>query len=120
MPKFEKHIFVCTNQREPGQPRGCCDPEGKAEMQGVLKQKLAMRGLKTKVRANKAGCLDQCEHGPNVVVYPEAVWYGGVTASDVDEIVDSHIIGNQPVQRLMIADSCLNAKSCPHKPRRKD
>ncbi len=49
MPKFEKHIFVCTNQREPGHPRGCCDPEGKAEMQGILKQKLAVRGLKGKV-----------------------------------------------------------------------
>ena len=120
MPKFEKHIFVCCNQRPEGDPRGSCDPSGKSELQRLFKIKLAQRGIKGKVRANKSGCLDQCEHGPNVVVYPEAVWYGGVTASDVDEIVDSHIIGNQPVQRLMIADSCLNAKSCPHKPRPKD
>jgi (2Fe-2S) ferredoxin len=52
------------------------------------------------------------------VVYPDAVWYGGVTAADVDEIIESHIIGNKPVERLRIADSCLNAQSCPHKPRR--
>jgi len=60
------------------------------------------------VRANKAGCLDQCEVGPTVVVYPEAVWYGHVTPADVDEIIDSHIIGGQPVERLVIPDSLLN------------
>jgi (2Fe-2S) ferredoxin len=115
MPKFEKHIFVCTNQREPGHPRGCCDPEGKAQMQGILKQKLANRGLKTKVRANKAGCLDQCEHGPNMVVYPEAVWYGRVTEADLDEIIESHIMGGKPVERLVLPDECLNTKSCSHR-----
>jgi len=60
------------------------------------------------VRANKAGCLDQCEVGPTVVVYPEAVWYSHVTPADVDEIIDSHIIGGKPVQRLIIPDSLLN------------
>jgi (2Fe-2S) ferredoxin len=116
MPKFEKHIFVCGNQRPPGQPRPCCDPEGKAELQKLFKQKLAERGLKGKVRANQSGCLDQCEHGPNVVVYPEGVWYGRVTLNDVEEIVESHIIGGKPVERLMIADECLNTVSCLHKP----
>jgi len=85
MPKFERHIFVCGNVRPAGHPRGCCDPSGSAELQKRFKQKLAERGLKGKVRANQAGCLDQCEHGPNVVIYPEAVWYGGVTLADVDE-----------------------------------
>ncbi len=118
MPKFEKHIFVCCNQRPADHPRGCCDPQGKAELQWAFKQKLAERGLKGKVRANKSGCLDQCEHGPNVVVYPEAVWYGRVTLADVDEIIESHIIGGKPVERLMTADACLNAPSCAHKPRR--
>jgi len=118
MPKFEKHIFICCNQRPPGDPRGCCNPSGTAELQRAFKIKLAQRGLKGKVRANKSGCLDQCEHGPNVVVYPDAVWYGGVTEADVDTIIESHIIGNKPVERLLILDSCLNAQSCPHKPRR--
>lgn len=116
MPKFERHIFVCGNMRPEGNPRGCCDPTGKAELQKAFKRKLAEHGLKGRVRANQSGCLDQCEHGPNVVIYPEAVWYGGVTLADVDEIVESHILGGRAVQRLIIKDSCLNAESCEHRP----
>ena len=84
-------------------------------MQSLFKAALARRGLKGRVRANAAGCLDQCEHGPTVVVYPDGVWYGFVTAADVDEIVESHIIGGQPVERLRLAESCVNAATCPHK-----
>jgi (2Fe-2S) ferredoxin len=113
MAKFEHHIFVCTNQREAGHPRGSCDRSGSGELHQLFKKGVAVRGLKGKVRANKAGCLDQCEHGPNVVIYPEAVWYGHVTPADVDEILDS--LGGKPVERLMIADECLNAPTCPHK-----
>ena len=118
MPKFEKHIFICTNQRPEGHEKGSCDPSGSGELHQLFKVAVAKRGLKGRVRANRAGCLDQCEHGPTVVVYPEVVWYGGVTANDVDEIMESHIVGNRPVERLIIPDSCLNAASCPHKPRR--
>ena len=114
MPKFEKHIFICGNRREPGAARPCCDPQGQAELQKAFKEKLAARGLKAKVRANQAGCLDQCEHGPNIVIYPEAVWYGRVSLADVDEIVESHIMGGVPVERLRLPDSCLNAP-CEHK-----
>ena len=84
-------------------------------MQFQFKQRLAMRGLKKRVRANTSGCLDQCEHGPTVVVYPDAVWYGRVTSADVDEIIDSHIMNGKPVERLLIPDDCLNASSCPHR-----
>jgi (2Fe-2S) ferredoxin len=115
MPKFERHLFICCNQRPPENPRGCCDPEGAAALQLVFKQKLAALGLKDRVRANKSGCLDQCEHGPTVVVYPEAVWYGHVTAADVEEIVDSHVIGGRPVERLILPDECLNTASCAHR-----
>jgi (2Fe-2S) ferredoxin len=115
MPKFEKHIFVCINQRPSGHPRGCCDPSGKGELQWIFKQKLAARGLKHKVRANKAGCLDQCEHGPNIVVYPDGIWYGHVTSGDIDEIIDSHILGGKPVERLITPDRCLNTPSCEHR-----
>lgn len=116
MPKFEKHIFICGNQRPPGHPRGCCDPEAQAKLQKLFKQKLAERGLKSKIRANQSGCLDQCEHGPTVVVYPEAIWYGHVTADDVEEIVDQHIVGGNPVARLQLANSCLNTATCEHRP----
>ena len=115
MAKFEKHIFVCGNQRPPGSARRCCDPEGQAALQKLFKDKLNERGLKGKVRANQSGCLDQCEHGPTVVVYPEGVWYGHVAPSDVDEIIDSHILGGKPVERLMLADECINTASCEHK-----
>jgi (2Fe-2S) ferredoxin len=115
MPKFERHIFICGNVRPDGHPRGCCDPTGEAELQRRFKQRLAERGLKAKVRANQSGCLDQCEHGPNIVVYPEAVWYGGVTLNDVDEIVDSHIVGGCPVERLRLKDDCLNTSTCEHR-----
>jgi (2Fe-2S) ferredoxin len=115
MPKFEHHIFICTNQRPPENPRGCCDPAGLGQLQLEFKKELAARGLKGAIRANKAGCLDQCEHGPTVVVYPEAVWYGGVTADDVPEIIESHLVNGIPVARLQLRDECINAEQCEHK-----
>src|SRR5437016_13216402 len=115
MPKFEHHIFVCGNTRPAGSPRPSCDPAGKADLQKLFKQKLAERGLKGRVRAHQSGCLDQCEHGPNVVVYPDAVWYGHVTEAAVDEIIESHILGGRPVERLRLAESCLNTESCEHR-----
>ncbi len=115
MPKFDRHIFVCGNQRAADHPRGCCDPTGAADLHREFKRQLSLAGIKGSVRANKAGCLDQCEHGPTVVVYPEAIWYGHVTLADVPEIVQSHILGNQPVERLRIADACLNTASCEHR-----
>ena len=118
MAKFEKHIFVCANQRPDGHARGCCDPTGSSELQREFKAHLAQCGIQASVRANKAGCLDQYEHGPTVVVYPEAVWYGGVTAADVDEIIESHVMGGKPVERLVLADSCLNTANCEHRPRK--
>ena len=115
MPKFERHIFVCCNQRPPENPRGCCDPAGLAELQLAFKQALAAHGLKHQVRANKSGCLDQCEHGPTVVVYPEAVWYGHVRLEDAAAIVEEHLVGGRPVERLRLAEECINTKSCPHR-----
>ncbi len=119
MPKFEKHIFICQNQRPADHHRGSCDPENKGELQKAFKKTLAEHGIRgDKVRANKSGCLEQCEHGPTVVVYPDAVWYGGVRPEDVEEIITAHIVGGHPVERLRIQDDCLNAERCPHKPRK--
>ena len=109
MPKFKKHVFICVNRRDKGHPRGCCDPRGEGELQRIFKTKLSELGVPgVEVRANKSGCLDQCELGPTVVVYPEAVWYGHVTEEDVDEIIESHILNGKPVKRLMIPDEVLN------------
>ncbi len=115
MAKFVRHIFICTNQRPAGSLRGSCDPEGTARLHSQFKKELAARGLKGEVRANRAGCLDQCEHGTVVVVYPEAVWYRGVTADDVTEIVDAHLVRGEPVERLVMAEGCINTPSCGHK-----
>src|SRR5437879_3420030 len=81
------------------EPRGSCGPKGGHELAEAFKKKLFERGLKRIVRPNKALCLDQCAMGCTVVVYPEQVWYGKVTVADVDEIIESHILGGKPVQR---------------------
>ena len=121
MPKFNHHIFICTNRRPPENPRGCCDPEGLGSLQLRFKKEMAARGLKATIRANKAGCLDHCEHGPTVVIYPEAVWYGGVQAEDAAEIIESHLLNQTPVARLALAEKCINTKACEHKrPRTSD
>ncbi len=119
MPKVQKHIFICQNQRPMDHPRGSCDPTASGELQKHFKKVLAEHGIRGDVvRANKSGCLEQCEHGPTVVVYPDAVWYGRVQQADVEEIVTSHIVGGKPVERLIIPDECLNTERCAHKPRK--
>jgi (2Fe-2S) ferredoxin len=114
--KFERHVFVCTNFREPCSARPSCTNDGKSQLHTALKDAVRAAGIGASIRVNKAGCLDQCEHGPTVVVYPEAVWYGGVEVEDVPEIVSEHLIAGRPVERLVIADECLNAAVCPHRP----
>lgn len=100
--KLKSHIFVCTNERPAGHPRGCCKAKGSEELVQTFKLEVAKAGLAAEVRAQKSGCLDVCEHGPVVVVYPEGVWYGGVQTGDVAEIVTAHIAGGTPVERLRI------------------
>jgi (2Fe-2S) ferredoxin len=102
MPSFQRHVFVCINERAADHPKGCCKAKGGVEVRDRLKQELTARGISKLVRANNAGCLDQCEHGVTVVVYPEQVWYGGVTVDDIPELVDKHLVGGEPVERLMI------------------
>ncbi len=115
MPKFERHVFICTNHREPGAARPSCTADGKGELQGLFKDQIRAAGLGARVRANKSGCLDQCEHGPTVVVYPEAVWYGHIQPEDVAEIVREHLVKGTPVERLILPDECLNTSSCAHR-----
>ena len=115
MPTFERHVFVCLNARPADAPRPSCTSDGTSALHTRLQQLAREAGLGAKARINKSGCLDQCEHGPTVVVYPDAVWYGRVRPEDAEEIVREHLVGGRPVGRLRIADECLNAKSCPHK-----
>lgn len=108
MAAFERHIFVCENKRPDGHPRGCCADKGAEAVRLAMKQEISRRGLKGRVRANAAGCLNQCALGVTVVVYPEQVWYGAVTEADVREIFDRHVDRGEVVERLRIDPERLN------------
>ena len=104
MPSFQRHVFVCINERAADNPKGCCMARGGVDVRDQLKLELKKRGLSKMIRANNAGCLDQCEYGVTVVVYPEQVWYGHVTVADIAEIVEKHLVNGEVVTRLLIPD----------------
>lgn len=112
MARFERHLFICENQRPAGHPRGCCLDKGSAAVRARFKEEIERRGLKGVYRANGAGCLDQCARGVTVVVYPEGTWYGGVTEADVSPILDALEHG-AVVQRLVIPDEKLTGRARP-------
>ncbi len=99
--KYKKHVFICTNQK-PAPKRSCGEERGMA-LVDAFKEGLKNRGLHIEIRAQKTGCLDVCAFGPSLVVYPEGVFYGNVQLSDVEEIIESHLINDQPVERLKLA-----------------
>ncbi|MCE1242205.1 NAD(P)H-dependent oxidoreductase subunit E [Oryzomicrobium sp.] len=102
MSYFKHHVFFCCNQRGPGET--CCNNHGASDLQTYAKERVAELKLKGpgKVRINKAGCLDRCDAGPVMVVYPEAVWYTYVDKSDIDEIIEEHLIHGRVVERLKV------------------
>ena len=102
MSYYKRHVFFCCNQR--AAPEACCANHGSIELQAYAKARIKELGEsgRGKVRMNKAGCLDRCEEGPCVVVYPEAVWYTYVDRQDIDEIIDRHIVKGEIVERLLI------------------
>jgi (2Fe-2S) ferredoxin len=115
MPAFTHHVFICGNVRAPGHPRGCCDPAGKQELRDAFKRELKKAGFGILARANHSGCMEQCEHGPTVVIYPQGIWYGHVRVEDVPRIVAKTLVGGEILSDLVIADSCLNNATCPHR-----
>ena len=102
MSYYERHVFFCLNRRDDGRP--CCAAHPAEEMQAYAKERVRELGLSGpgKTRINKAGCLDRCDQGPVLVVYPEAIWYTYVDRHDIDEIIDSHLAGGVPVARLRL------------------
>ena len=82
--------------------RTCCNDKGASRMRDYAKGRIKDLGLagEGKIRVNQAGCLDRCEEGPCIVVYPEAVWYTYVDRSDVDEIIEEHLKNGRIVERL--------------------
>lgn len=114
MPAFTHHLFICCNERAPGHRRGCCNPGGTDALRNALVAEIKVRGLNPLVRANKAGCLEQCEHGPTVVIYPQAIFYGHVTVADVPRIIEETVVHGRVLEDLLISDDCLNNPRCPH------
>ncbi|MBI2435330.1 MAG: (2Fe-2S) ferredoxin domain-containing protein [Candidatus Hydrogenedentes bacterium] len=84
---YEKIVFVCTNQRAPGE-RVCCAGQGSIDLHAKLKELVKARGLRTRIRVSKSGCMDRCEFGPNIMVFPDNVWYSAVTEADLEAIVE--------------------------------
>jgi (2Fe-2S) ferredoxin len=101
MAKPQRHVFVCSQQRPPGHPRGSCAAKGASPLLQAFWGELQKRQAYDKVAITYSGCLGPCDNGPNVLVYPEGVLYSGVSAADVTEIFDSHLEGGQPVERLL-------------------
>ncbi len=108
MARLQRTIFVCTRKREPGNKKACCGARGGEAVLEAFKVATQERGMKRVFRATSSGCLDQCDLGVTVVVYPDDVWYGGVTVADVAEIVDRHVLGGEVVHRLRLADDELS------------
>ncbi len=99
--KFKKHVFICTNQKDA--PKKCCGDERGTALVDAFKNIIKEKGLITDIRAQKTGCLDFCAFGPTMVVYPEGVFYGNVQLSDVEEIIESHLVNDVVVERLVIS-----------------
>ncbi len=103
---YKKHVFICTNERPPGS-RVCCGEEHGLLLVAAFKKLIKDRNLNTEMRAQRTGCMETCELGPSVVVYPEGVFYGNVQISDVEEIVTEHLENNRIVERLVMDFSKL-------------
>ena len=99
MEPFRYHVYVCTQEKPDGMP--CCSANGGAAVLEALRAAVARAGLDDDVQVTTSGSLGLCERGPNVVVYPEGVWYSRVRAEDVEEIVREHLAGGRPVTRLL-------------------
>ena len=102
--KYDKHIFICVNERPDSSQKGDCSRVGGNEIRMRFVELINEHGLKGKVRANKSGCLDACEVGPSIVIYPLGVWYTNFKLSDVDKIFESSILNDKIIKRL-VSDS---------------
>ena len=103
---FQKHLFVCLNQRENKQ---CCAQYGAQNAHRFLKERIKELGLQTegRIRINQSGCLGRCELGPTLVIYPEGIWYTYVDEEDLNEIIERHLLAGEIVERLLLPASSI-------------
>lgn len=102
MPRPEKHVFVCTQNRPEGHPRGSCGSKGCAEVMNEFMNEIQARNLFEKIALTNTGCLGPCMMGASVLVYPEGLMYGKVTKADVKTIIEQHLLGDEPVTQLLV------------------
>ena len=100
MSYYRQHVFICCNQRGPGE--ACCNDCGSSQLLKYMKERVKTLGLSGigEIRINKAGCLGRCEEGPLMVIYPDETWYTFIDQQDIDEIIDVHLSKGQIVERL--------------------
>ena len=98
---YRIHVFCCINERSADAPRTCCAAGGSRQLHAYLKARTKELKI-SRIRINKAGCLNRCELGPVMVIYPEAVWYHYDSEDDIEEILQTHIIGGETVERLLV------------------
>jgi (2Fe-2S) ferredoxin len=98
---FDAHLFVCCNRRPDGHRRGSCAARGSEPLRDYMKARAKELGIQN-IRVNSAGCLDRCELGPCLVIYPEGTWYGVKTREDVDLVLQRHMVEGGRVDHLML------------------
>jgi len=98
---YQSHVFVCTNRRPDGHKSGCCASKGSEELRNYMKKRAKELGIR-ETRINGAGCLDRCDLGPVIVIYPEGVWYSPKNEADIDEILSVHLQQGKRVERLLL------------------
>lgn len=99
---YETHIFCCVNQRPNTHRRGCCADKGALSLANYMCRLSMVKANDRRIRVNLAGCLNACEYGPVMVIYPEGYWYRYETEADIEEILQQHVIRGIPVERLML------------------
>lgn len=98
---FDLHVFCCTNRRDEGHERGSCAQKGAEKLKDYLKNRVRDLGLQ-RIRINQSGCLDRCEQGPCVLVYPDGVWYRCSTKEEMEEVLMRHLVEGGRAEHLMI------------------
>jgi len=101
---YEVHVFCCTNQRPNTHRRGCCASKGSQALADYMCRRAMVTAAQRRIRINVSGCLNLCEYGPAMVIYPEGVWYRYQTDADIEEILDRHVVRGERVERLLIRD----------------
>lgn len=105
MAKRRLYLWLCTNERPAGNPKGSCMTNGAGAVREALAAAIEAAGMRKEVRLVRTSCLDNCGQGPILAIYPDDVWYRRLRAEDVPEIVEQHLKGGRPVARLLLPPS---------------